>query len=270
MRYDSEMAGLTTEPDDPGAVVLASVRSRYTPAARKVVDAGVELFAQVGFLATTIRDLTRSCGITAPSFYNHFESKEALLYDIVSTANSALESQLDTLGLEALDPPEALVKLVHALVTFNLTHPKEARIANREWVFLQPSMREEVNTHRRRVRALFEQALQASPTERGLLAGAHEDVPDELEIRLLAMSILNLSIASSDWYRPDRPLTIPEVADAYCRLALRMACLLQLSDSADGRPRTAARKPSVGATRSRRGQSAPDQKPRGKSTARRE
>jgi hypothetical protein len=81
--------------------------------------------------------------------------------------------------------------LVHGLVTFNLNHPIEARIANREWVFLQPAVR------------------------------------DEVEIRLLAMSILNLGIASSEWYRSDRPLRIPEVADAYCRLALRMAGLTQ-------------------------------------------
>ncbi|HEX5120508.1 MAG TPA: TetR/AcrR family transcriptional regulator [Pseudonocardiaceae bacterium] len=219
------MAELRTEPNDPSAAVLERARARYSPAARKVVDAGVDLFAQVGFLATTIRDLTRSCGITAPSFYNHFESKEALLYDIVRTANSALEQRLDALEVDTLDPVDALSGLVYGLVTFNLTHPKEARIANREWVFLQPAMRDEVSTHRRRVRSLFEQVLASADTQSGLLDGAHEAVPDELEIRLLAMSILNLGIASSDWYRSDRPLTIPEVGNAYCRLALRMAGL---------------------------------------------
>lgn len=221
------MGELRTEPDDPSAVVLDRARARYTPAARKVVDAGVELFAQVGFLATTIRDLTRLCGITAPSFYNHFESKEALLYDIVRTANSALEQRLDALEVDTLDPADALSGLVYGLVTFNLNHPKEARIANREWVFLQPAMRDEVSTHRRRVRSLFEQVLASADIAGGLLDGADDAVPDEVEIRLLAMSILNLSIASSEWYRSDRPLRIPEVADAYCRLALRMAGLTQ-------------------------------------------
>jgi AcrR family transcriptional regulator len=232
------MADLATEPDDPATLVVARAGSKYTPAARKVVDAGVDLFARVGFLATTIRDLTRSCGITAPSFYNHFESKEALLYDIVSTANAALEEVLDELPVDAIEPPEALTKLVHALVTFNLTNPKEARIANREWVFLQPAMRDEVSTHRRRVRSMFELALQASPVHRGLLTGAHPDVPEHLEIRMLAMSILNLSIASSEWYRPDGALTVPEVADAYCRLALRMAVLPERTPAKPAKRRT--------------------------------
>jgi hypothetical protein len=85
--------------------------------------------------------------------------------------------------------------LVHGLVTFNLNHPIEARIANREWVFLQPAVRDEVGTHRRRVRSLFEQVLASADTRGGLLDGAHDAVPDEVEIRLLAMSILNLGIA---------------------------------------------------------------------------
>ena len=29
----------------------------------------------------------------------------------------------------------------------------------------------------------------------------------------------------ADWYHPDGPLSISDVADTYCRLALRMACL---------------------------------------------
>jgi AcrR family transcriptional regulator len=186
------------------------------------MDAGVSRFADAGFLATTIRDLTGSCGLTAPSFYNHFESKEALLYEIVNSANSELERRLDALPATT-DPAETLPALVRTLVTFNLTHPKEARIANREWVFLQGDLHRQVSTHRRRVRSMFEQALASPKVGRGLLDGIGKPVPAELEPRLLAMSIVDLSIASSEWYNPDGPLTIDEVAEAYCRLAVRMA-----------------------------------------------
>jgi len=40
---------------------------------------------------------------------------------------------------------------------------------------------------------------------------------------LLAMSILNLSIDLPEWYHSDGPLNIDEVAEAHCRLAIRMA-----------------------------------------------
>ena len=206
--------------DDSRPTVLGE---GYTPAATRVLGAGIELFARIGFLATTVRDLTKLCGITAPSFYNHFGSKEGLLHDIVEAADAELESRLDAIDVDGLDPVEALSGLVRTLVIFNLTYPREARIANREWVFLQAEDHTDVLAHRRRVRALFERVLDAAPTKRGLLGGDKPSTAAHLETRLLAMSIINMGIDSSDWYRPDGPLTIEEVADSYCRLAQRMA-----------------------------------------------
>ena len=54
-----------------------------TPAAERVLLAGIDLFFESGFLATTIRDVTSRCGLTPAAFYNHFESKESLLATIV-------------------------------------------------------------------------------------------------------------------------------------------------------------------------------------------
>ncbi len=204
-----------------------------TPASERVMVAGVDLFAEFGFLATTIRDITGACGVTAAAFYNHFESKEMLLYAIVTEANTRLELRLDELG-DREDASETLAALVHTLVTFNLESPKEARVANREYTFLHPVHRDEVVAHRRRVRSMFERTL-AERQAGGLLvngatSGAHS------ETRLLAISVINLSIASSEWYRAAGPLSIAEVADCHCRLALRMAGLASTAIPARNSP----------------------------------
>lgn len=196
--------------------------SRLSPAAQNVMAAGIALFSDAGYLATTIRDLTGACGLTPPSFYNHFESKEALLYEIVVSANAELDRQLDALPATT-SPSETLTQLVRTLVTFNLLHPKHTRISNREWVFLHEDLRRKVSTHRRRVRSMFEQTLAAGEAGRGLLDGIGKPASAEQGPRLLAMSIVNLSITASEWYHPDGPLGIDEVAEAHCRLALRMA-----------------------------------------------
>lgn len=211
----------------PTAVTVSATGEPGTgrsPASDRVVQAGVKLFSQSGFLATSIRDITRECGLTAvASFYNHFESKWALLNEIIRGANQYLEGELEQLSLDTLTPLEALQALVRTLVTFNLTWPREAHIANREYGFLQSPDREDVIAHRRRVRALFENAIAAAGPVQGLLVSRSGAEP--METRLLAISIINLSIASSEWYHPDGPLSISDVADTYCRLALRMACL---------------------------------------------
>lgn len=198
-----------------------------TAASERVLAAGIDLFFEVGFPATTIRDLTARCGLTAAAFYNHFESKEALLYTIVSEANARLDRQIDELELSESEPARSLTLLVGTLVTFNLTSPKEARIANREYALLQPELRAQVVEHRRRIRALFEQVLSSNRTARGLVKPESHPRPDELDIRLLAISIINISIAASDWFHTSGPLTIPEFADTHGRLALRMAGLDQ-------------------------------------------
>jgi AcrR family transcriptional regulator len=202
-----------------GLVVVGS------PALERVMAAGIDLFYESGFLATTIRAITGACGLTAPAYYNHFESKEALLYTIISDANSVLEAQLEKLDLQNVEPAEALQMLVKVLVEFNLTWPKDARIANREYGFLQTSPREEVIEHRRRVRSLFEAVLASPGIPRGLLPANTSRETQAMEVRLLAISIINLCIASSDWFRSEGPLSVEAVCDTYCRLALRMARL---------------------------------------------
>jgi AcrR family transcriptional regulator len=165
--------------------------------------------------------------LTAAAFYNHFESKEALLYVIIDEANAKLEKQIDALRLEHSDHRLALTSLVRTLITFNLTSPKEAHIANREYTMLQPERRDEVVEHRRRIRALFERILSDDATPRGLVKTERQPVSDDVEIRFLAISIINISIAASEWFRTTGPLSIAEYADTHARLALRMAGLAQ-------------------------------------------
>jgi AcrR family transcriptional regulator len=210
-----------------------------TPAAERVLLAGIDLFFESGFLATTIRDVTSRCGLTPAAFYNHFESKESLLGTIVSEANAILEAQIDALELDDADPAGSLATLVQTLVTFNLTYPKQARIANREYVMLQPAQRKQVIDHRRRIRALFERVLSSEKTARGLVRPETHPAPDELEIRLLAISILNISISASDWFHAEGPLNIAEFAETHGRLAVRMAGLTPLRRTRRAPRRTA-------------------------------
>lgn len=49
---------------------------------RKIFESAVELFAAHGYHNVSIRDLATQVGIKSSSIYNHFESKEAILYQI--------------------------------------------------------------------------------------------------------------------------------------------------------------------------------------------
>ena len=48
-----------------------------------IVDAGLQVFLRSGFNASSVQDITEAAGVPKGSFYNHFESKEALGAEIV-------------------------------------------------------------------------------------------------------------------------------------------------------------------------------------------
>src|SRR3954447_9565529 len=43
-----------------------------------VIDAAVRLFAERGFAATSMRDISAACGVSHPLIHHHFGSKEEL------------------------------------------------------------------------------------------------------------------------------------------------------------------------------------------------
>jgi AcrR family transcriptional regulator len=55
---------------------------RVLPTREVILDTAERLFARRGVDGVTVRDLAREMGLTAPSLYNHFASKQAL-YDAV-------------------------------------------------------------------------------------------------------------------------------------------------------------------------------------------
>jgi len=56
--------------------------SETTPTREVILDTAEKLFASRGVDGVAVRDLARDMGLTAPSLYNHFSSKQAL-YDAV-------------------------------------------------------------------------------------------------------------------------------------------------------------------------------------------
>src|SRR5271168_1026162 len=54
----------------------ASVRQR-------IVDAALEVLIEKGFNGCGVQDITQAAGVPKGSFYNHFESKEALGAEVV-------------------------------------------------------------------------------------------------------------------------------------------------------------------------------------------
>lgn len=192
-----------------------------SPAQRRLATAAVGLFYRQGALATSVRQITEACGMTPGALYNHFGSKDELLYVVVRDIHLRLESML-LAAQEAVagDPVAELVAIVELYVSRHSDHQETARVANREYRLLGGEWRDEVIAVRRRLR---DQVIDV------LLAGGRKGVfhlvggDDRAAAALTAIPILDMCVHISEWFHADRPLGPAELRSRYVALALRMA-----------------------------------------------
>lgn len=84
--------------------------SRYQDTRLKAL----ELFARRGFSRVSMRDLAEHLGIAAGSLYNHIESKEALLFELIEELYEELLHGAQQVSRQAATAPARLRALIEA------------------------------------------------------------------------------------------------------------------------------------------------------------
>jgi AcrR family transcriptional regulator len=178
----------------------------------------LEMFAARGYASTSVRDITHAAGIRGASMYNHFASKESILWDLTQAALTQLFDAWSHADAKLTNPSPAdrLAAFVRADVRYHAEHCMEAALINAQLISLESAHRQEAIQRR----ADYEGVLR-SLLEDCLVAGPH-DVPD---LRLTTYAVLQMSAAVATWFRPEGDLTVDEVCDTYAVLALKMVAL---------------------------------------------
>jgi TetR/AcrR family transcriptional regulator, cholesterol catabolism regulator len=187
----------------------------------RIAEAAIDLFYSRGALSTTVREITSACGLTPGALYNHFSSKEQLLYVLVRDIHLLAEAEL-TAAVAAADP-EPVAQLA-AAVRFMVAQAgglrKQSLVANRELATLADERREEVNEIRRRIRARFANILLAGAQTGEFVLPAGQD---RLSAALTANAIGTLCANISEWTRDNYPEPLGDLQDRYVEMALRLA-----------------------------------------------
>lgn len=108
---------------------------------RQILDTAAELFAQRGFHGVSVADLGAACGISGPALYKHFDSKEAILAEMLVS----ISEELLRVGRErvAATPTaeQALARLIDWHVDFALGQRALIVVQDRDWASLPESAR---------------------------------------------------------------------------------------------------------------------------------
>ncbi|WP_052659262.1 TetR/AcrR family transcriptional regulator [Pseudomonas sp. LFM046] len=95
-------------------------------------EAALDLFTEQGYPNTSLRDLAARLGIGAGSLYNHIESKQALLFDLVEECMSDLLSLTRTRLKPAQGTRARLRAFVGAFIEFQQGERKRLQLMLRE------------------------------------------------------------------------------------------------------------------------------------------
>ena len=80
----------------------------------EILDAALAVFGEKGYQAGTLREIASKVGVSEPALYRHYESKEAILADIVATAGDRISEQM-RIGFGAVDG-DNVVPMLHRFI----------------------------------------------------------------------------------------------------------------------------------------------------------
>ncbi|WP_019925137.1 TetR/AcrR family transcriptional regulator [Nocardia sp. BMG111209] len=196
----------------PVAVTYADDGTRRT----QILQTAASLIASTG-LRTSLQEIADACGILPGSLYHHFESKEAILAELLQRYHAGLD-RVAAQSQEALrrndfrSPLDPVTELATAIARCAVAHRAALQMSFYEGPSANPAL---VELTRRRPAATLEamaQALLAARAAGALAAGA--------DVTLLADRITQTMLyVGLDIIRHNAPPD--QVAQVFCRILLR-------------------------------------------------
>ncbi|MFJ8648104.1 TetR/AcrR family transcriptional regulator [Streptomyces sp. NPDC093546] len=182
-------------------------------AARRLLVAAVDAFAERGYHATTTRDIASRAGMSPAALYIHYKTKEELLHRISRIGHDKALKILEAAENGRGTAAERLADAVRSFVRWHAGRRTTARVVQYELESLSEEHRAEIFELRRRSDAVVRRIL-----KEGVAAGEF-DVPD---VSGTTLAVLSLCIDVARWFNTAGRRTPDEVGALYADLVLRM------------------------------------------------
>jgi AcrR family transcriptional regulator len=170
----------------------------------RVLAEAVVLFADRGYDACTMRDLASAVGIKAPALYNHFSSKERILY--AASRRALTQFLTDVVGpLDGEAPDDALRNVIYRYVDFQI---RQRDLAQANDALLSSGTLDRCLPKDER-----DEIVDALRTFVDIITALVRAEGPPVDHRLAAFAITAMCDRVSAWYRPDGRLTGEQVAE---------------------------------------------------------
>lgn len=183
-----------------------------SPRRQAIVEIAARMFAEKGFLGTTIRDIAQEAEILSGSLYHHFSSKESIADEIIAAYWTDLLECYDLVLSNGDDPAAQLRSLIIQSAEVLSRHEMGARMQLNDWTYLV-----EIFPYLEEYMKSIEQTW-TGVLARGVKTGVFKK---DLDPTLVYRTIMSSISGTGRWYRPSGSIPIQSISEIMVELFLR-------------------------------------------------
>ncbi len=179
----------------------------------RVLAEATRLFAEKGFLGTSVQEIVDAANVTKGAMYYYYSSKDDLLYEVYHRMIQKELETLDRVMAMDLSPYDTVDALITDVVLTTADHRDDLTIFLREMHRLSPEKLRAIRADRRRYHVAFRSVI-----EEGQRSG--EFRPD-VSAELVTIGFFGLVHHYYTWYRDDARFSAMRMAQDSARWFLQ-------------------------------------------------
>ena len=196
---------------------MSPVKSAPGESRRDILRTAARLFQERGYDATSMQDIAGALNFSKAALYHHFESKEAILFQIMSYGMDIFEEKVLNAAASIPDPEQRLRACIRLHVELVLGgRDREITVVLHENRTLPAEAGRQINARKKRYVIYLGELIAAVQAARGLARPA-------VEPQVAAFALLGMINWMYQWYRPEGALNEREIARQYTDLFFRGA-----------------------------------------------
>jgi AcrR family transcriptional regulator len=207
------MAAAAPKATPPTALKRTRKSAKSIERWNQILDVATRLFRDKGFAATSMQDVSDEVGLLKGSLYYYVRSKEDLLFGILRDLHENGEEIIADIDFDSPEPLKELERFLRQIVLYAGEHADRLAIFLRDFTFVPADKQGEIIKERDMYTHACERLI-----ERAIKL---KNISRKVNPRISANALLRGASSTHEWYRPDGPLKLKDIADQVAGILVR-------------------------------------------------
>ena len=179
----------------------------------RIRASAVKLFKEKGYHGTGMQQIAQGAGVLKGNIYNYYPSKSKLLFDVISSAQSANEKAIEASSSMDGTPSQKIEIIIKESIYSLCQHFDEITVALQDVHRLDDEDRKQALEHAHKYRLIVQRLI-----EEGQRSGAFRG---DIDPTVAALTVVGVWSWMHRWYSSSGPLSPEQIAEQIARLVLK-------------------------------------------------